>query len=56
MVHYLFFFTHVKIESNDPDQTTIFKCHQKWHNDSNAEISGREWYDWVEVRDLGERR
>ena len=23
--------------------------HPKWNNDSNAGISGREWFDWVEV-------
>ena len=44
------FYYHVKIESNVPSQTnTIFRCHPKWNNDSNAGISGREWFDWVEV-------
>ena len=27
---------HVNIESNVPGQTTIFRCHPKWNNDSNA--------------------
>ena len=43
------FYYHIKIERNVPDQTTIFRCHPKWNNDSNAGISGREWFDWVEV-------
>jgi hypothetical protein len=43
------FYYHVKIESNVPGQTTIFRCHPKWNNDSKAGISGREWFDWVEV-------
>ena len=28
---------------------TILRCHPKWNNDSNTGISGREWFDWVEV-------
>ena len=43
------FYYHVKIESHIPGQTTIFRCHPKWNNDSKAGISGREWFDWVEV-------
>ncbi len=43
------FYYHVKIESNVPGQTTILRCHPKWNNDSNAGISGREWFDCVEV-------
>jgi hypothetical protein len=44
------FHYHVKIESNLPGQTTIFRCHPKWNSDSNAGISGgHEWFDWVEV-------
>ena len=50
------FYYHVKIESNVPGQTTIFRCHPKWNNDSKAGISGREWFDWVEVSELGEGR
>jgi hypothetical protein len=33
---------HVELESIVPGQTTIFRCHRKWNNDSNAGISGRE--------------
>ena len=25
------------------------RCHPKWNNDSKAGISGREWFDWIEV-------
>jgi hypothetical protein len=31
------FYYHVEIESNVPGQTTIFRCHPKWNNDSMQE-------------------
>ena len=43
------FYYHVKNESNFPGQTTIFRCHPKWNDDSNAGICGHEWFDWVKV-------
>ena len=43
------FYYHDEIESDVPGQTTILRCHPKWNNDSNAGISGHEWFDWVEV-------
>ena len=35
---------------NVPGQTTIFRCHPKWNNDSKAGISGCDCFDWVEVK------
>jgi hypothetical protein len=42
-------YDHVKIHTNAPGQSTIFRCHPKWNNDSKAGISGRERFDWIEV-------
>jgi hypothetical protein len=43
------FYYHVKIHADAPGQSTILRCHLKWNNHSKAGISGREWFDWIEV-------
>ena len=43
------FYYHVNFHANAPGQSTILRCHPKWNNDSKAGISGREWFDWIEV-------
>jgi len=44
------FYYHVKFHANAPGQSTILRGHPKWNNDSKAGISGREWFDWIEVK------
>jgi hypothetical protein len=44
------FYYHVKFHANAPGQSTILRGHPKWNNDPKAGISGREWFDWIEVK------